>query len=185
MFIASHAARRFFLHAVLCGAMSLSSCRHQAPVARHFLRMPAEYAGGLSSIQRAQWLKQNRRNLPDRKSLTSTGYLVLPEIATFRGTVLRGMEVLHVEGSAGDGGLAVITKPGDNLNARPRLNLLTYDHSVYADAVPKIDNSVAPASWRIDSARKAITGFSRNGKAVTEVLWSGSGWSARKRPRSY
>ena len=185
MIIASHAVRRFIHCAALWGAMLMNSCRHQAPVARHFLRMPAAYASGLSSIQRAQWLKQNRRNLPDRKSLTATGHLVLPEISTLRGTVLRGVEVLHVAATAGEGGLAVITKPGDNLNARPRLNLLTYDHSVYADAVPKIDNGVAPASWRIDPARKAITGYSRSGSGVTEMWWSGSGWSARKRPRSY
>lgn len=182
MIVASHALGCLFRYGVLCGTLLLSSCRHHAPVARHFLRMPAEYTSGLSSIQRAQWLKQNRRSLPDRKTLTATGHLILPEISTLRGTVLRGVEVLHVAGTAGEGGLAVITKPGDNLNARPRLNLLTYDHSVYANAGPKIEISVTPASWRIDPGRKAITGYSRSGSPVTEVWWSGSDWSARRVP---
>ncbi len=168
--------------AVLCGALMLSSCRQYAPVTRHFLRIPAEYTGGLSAIQRAKWLKENRRSLPDRKTLTATGHLVLPEISTLRGNVLRGMEVLHGAESPGRGGLAVITKPGDNLNVSPRLNLLNYDHAVYANAVPKIKVSGAPAVWRIDSGRKAITGYSGSGRPVTEVWWSGSGWRARRVP---
>ncbi len=46
------------------GVLFLSRCRHHAPVIRHFLRIPAEYAGWLSSIQRGQWLKQHRRCCP-------------------------------------------------------------------------------------------------------------------------
>ncbi len=169
-------------HAVLCGVLLLSSCRHHAPVTRHFLRMPAEYTGGLSGIQRAKWIKENRRTLPDRKTLTATGHLVLPEISTLRGTVLRGMEVLHAAESPGRAGLAVITKPGDNLNVWPRLDLLTYDHAVYANALPKIEASGAPAVWRVDPGRKAITGYSGSGRPVAEVWWSGSGWRARRLP---
>lgn len=169
-------------HAVLCGAVLLSSCRHHAPVTRHFLRMPAEFAGGLSSIQRAKWLKENRRSLPYRKTLTTTGHLVLPGISTLRGTVLRGMEVFHVPESSGTGGLAAITKPGDNLNASPHLALLTYDHAVYANAVPKIEVSGSPAAWRVDSGGRAITGYSSGGRPVSEVRWSGGAWHARRLP---
>ena len=168
--------------AVLCGVLMASSCRHHAPVTRHFLRMPAEYAGGLSGIQRAKWLKENRRGSPDRKTLTATGHLVLPGISTLRGTVLRGMEVLQTVESPGRGGLAVITMPGDNLNMAPHLDLLTYDHSVFASATPKAGGSSAPAVWRIDSGRKAITGYAGSGSPVTEVWWTGSGWRARRLP---
>jgi len=168
--------------AVLCGVLMLSSCRHHAPVARHFLRMPAEYAGGLSSIQRAKWLKENRRRLPDRKTLTATNHLILPGISTLRGTVLRGMEVLHVAESSCNGGLAVVTTPGDNLDVAPHLALLTYDHAVYANAARKIEVSGAPAAWRIDSSNRAITGFSRSGSPVAEVWWSGHGWRTRRLP---
>lgn len=174
--------RRTVSCAVLCGILTLSSCRHYAPVARHFLRMPAQYAGGLSTIQRAKWLKANRRSLPDRKTLTASGHLVLPGISTLRGTVLRGVEVLHAAGSPGQGGLAVITKPGDNLNASPHLDLLTYDRSVYTIAAPRIEVSANPAAWRVDSGRKAVTGYSGSGGPVAEVWWSGSGWQSRRLP---
>lgn len=175
-------ARHVLPFAVLCGVQWLSSCRHHAPVTRHFLRIPAEYAGGLSSIQRAKWLKENRRTLPDRKTLAATSHLVLPGVSTLRGTVLRGMEVLHAAGSPGHGGLAVITTPGDNLNVWPHLDLLTYDHSVYANAVPKIGVRGSPAAWRVDSGRKAVTGYTGSGRPVAEVWWSGSGWRARRLP---
>ena len=168
--------------AALCGALMLSSCRHHAPVTRHFLRVPAEYAGGLSSIQRAQGLKTTRPDLPDRKTLTATGHLVLPEISTLRGTVLRGMEVLYVNGSTGVSGLAVITKPGDNLNALPHLELLTCNHATYTRAAPRTGISIGPVTWRIDSARRAITGYARGGGPVTVVQWSGSAWSVRSLP---
>ena len=168
--------------AVLCGVLMASSCRHHAPVTRHFLRMPAEYAVGLSGIQRAKWLKENRHRLPDRKTLTATGHLVLPGISTLRGTVLRGMEVLHVAESSCNGGLAVITKPGDHLDVAPHFGLLTYDHAVYANAVPNIEVGGAPAAWRVNPGRKAITGYSGSGSPVAEVLWTGHGWRARRLP---
>ncbi len=168
--------------AVLCAVMMVSSCRHHAPVTRHFLRMPAEFAGGLSGIQRAKWLKENRRSLPDRKTLTATNHLILPGISTLRGTVLRGMEVLHVAESSCNGGLAVVTNPGDNLNVAPHLALLTYDHAVYANAAQKMEVSGAAAVWRVISGRKAITGYSGGGSPVAEVWWSGSGWRSRRLP---
>ena len=180
MILACHAARRVLLCAALGSAMLQSSCRHHAPVTRHFLRIPAEYAGGLSSIHRAQWLKQSRKNLPDRKTLTATGHLVLPEISTLRGTVLRGIEVLHIHGSAGRGGLAVLTKPGDNPGMRPRLNLLTYDQAIYTNAGSEIEFGIAPAAWRVDPVRMAMVGFSGGGSPVMEVSWSGSNWRAHR-----
>jgi hypothetical protein len=181
MNFASDPRRRLLLFSVLSGAM-LTGCRHHAPVTRHFLRMPAEYAGGLSSIQRAKWLKGNRRMLPGKKALTDTGHLVLPAISTFRGTVLRGMEVLHAPDAGGRGGLAVITTRGEMVGAQPQLHLLTYDHAVYVNAAPKIEFSGAPVAWRMDSGRKSITGYSSGGGPVTEVWWSGDGWRARRLP---
>ena len=169
-------------HVVLWGMLLLSSCRHYAPVTRHFLRIPAEYAGGLSSIQRVQWLKQSRRNLPDRKTLTETGHLVLPAISTLRGNVLRGMELLHAVGPAETGGLAVITLPGDSLNTLPHLDLLTYDHSVFSIDASEPGRMGSPFAWRIDSARKTITGYARGGSPVSEIHWSGVGWIARRLP---
>ena len=150
-------------HVVMWGMLLLSSCRHYAPVTRHFLRIPAECAGGLSSIQRVQWLKQNRRSLPDRKTLTATGHLVLPAFSSLHGTVLRGMEVLYAQGSSDTGGLAVITLPGDSLNALPRLELLTCDHSNYTSDAPESGAIGSAVTWRMDSARNTITGSARSG----------------------
>jgi hypothetical protein len=90
------------------------------------------------------------------------------------------MEVLHVAGSSREGGLAVVTKPGDNIDSRPLLSLLTYDHSIYANAAATNELSAGPACWHIDSGRRSITGYSRSGSPVSEVWWSGSSWSARR-----
>ena len=174
------------MKSVLCvalwGVLFLSSCRHHAPVTRHFLRIPAEYAGGLSSIQRGQWLKQNRRNLPDRRTLTETGHLVLPAISALRGTVLRGMELLYAGGPADNGGVAAITLSGDTMNTLPHLDLLTCDHANYSCDVPESGVLGSPVAWRIDAARKSITGYARSGSPVSEVSWSGGAWYARRLP---
>jgi hypothetical protein len=165
--------------ALFCGAVLMSSCRHTAPVVRHFLRMPAECAGGLSSIQRAQWLKASRRSLPPRKTMAATGYLSLSSTATRRGRVLLGLEMLHVPGPDGNGGVAVVIQPGENPDALPRLHLLEHQRFVYKESSLRPG---AHAVWRIDPAGKSITGYDRRGAGlspVVQVRWTGNSWSGR------
>jgi hypothetical protein len=162
-----------------CSAALLNSCRHTAPVVRHFLRMPAEYAGGLSSIQRAHWLKASRRRLPSAKTMTATGYLSLAGTSTKRGRILLGLEMLHVPGTGGNGGLAVVVQPGENPDAPARLHLLEHQRFVYRES----PWHPAPHTvWRIDAAGKTITGYERRGAGmapVAEVRWTGAAWSGR------
>jgi hypothetical protein len=167
------------IFALFCGAALLSSCRNTPPVVRHFLRIPAEYAGGLSSIQRAQWLKASRRALPPRKVLAATGHLSLSGTSTKRGRILLGLEMLHVPAAGGNGGLAVVVLPGENADAPPRLHLLEHQRFVYRES------PVHPATcdaWRIDPAGKTVTGFKRRGAGLapaSQVGWTGQSWSGR------
>ncbi|HWB01575.1 MAG TPA: hypothetical protein VG796_01040 [Verrucomicrobiales bacterium] len=167
------------LAALFCCAVLLSSCRHHAPVVRHFLRMPAEYAGGLSTIQRARWLKASRRSLPSSKVMTASGHLSLAGTSTKRGRILLGMEMLHVPSPDGNGGLAVVILPGDDVSAPPRLHLLEHQRFVYKESPVR----PAPhAVWRIDPADKTVTGYDRRGAGlapVTVVRWTGTSWSTR------
>jgi hypothetical protein len=166
------------LAALFC-AVLLSSCRHTAPVVRHFLRIPAEYAGGLSSIQRAHWLKASRRSLPSWKSMAATGHLALSATATKRGRVLLGLEMLHVPEPGGNGGVAVVILPGENPGELPRLHLLEHRRFAYTES------SFRPgthAVWRIDPAGKSLTGYDRRGAGlspVAQVRWTGSSWTGR------
>jgi hypothetical protein len=167
------------LAALFCCAVPLSSCRHHAPVVRHFLRMPAEYAGGLSTIQRARWLKAGRRNLPSSKVMAATGHFSLAGTSTKRGRILMGLEMLHIPAPDGNGGLAVIILPGEDVNAAPRLHLLEHQRFVYKESPA----GLAPhAAWRIDPAGKTVTGYDRRGAGlapVTVVRWTGTSWSTR------
>jgi hypothetical protein len=165
------------LPALLCCAAVLSSCRHTAPVVRHFLRMPAEYAGGLSSIQRSQWLKASRRSLPPSKTMAATGYLSLAGTATKRGRILLGLEMLHLPEAGGNGGLAVVILPGENVNEPPRLHLLEHQRFVYSESAYR---PAARAAWRIDAGGKCITGYDRRGAGLvpaTAVRWTGHSWT--------
>lgn len=103
----------------LCGLLPalvctlLCSCRTKPPVVRHFLRMPAEYAGGLSTVERARWIKSSRGQLPPRRELITTGHLVLPAYASDLGTRLEGMEV-RCQKAGGTGPDAVTVKAGSS-----------------------------------------------------------------------
>ncbi len=171
------------LAGVLCCAVLLGGCRHHVPVTRHFLRMPAEDAGGLSAIQRARWLKSARRGLPPRKTLAATGYLSLPGTTTSMGKTLGGLEMLHVPGNGGGGGIAVVLPPGENVGSRFRLHLLEHQRFLYMETSGKmLGVRASAAAWRIDPAARVITGYDFTGNRAVpavEVRWDGSRWYAR------
>ena len=97
-------------------AAGLSSCRRYAPVERHFLRVSAEYAVGLSTIDRAKWLKRARKNPDVVRAAKEISHLQLPAI-TLPGNVNvpmgevkfflnkegspEGMVALHWQGKTG------------------------------------------------------------------------------------
>jgi hypothetical protein len=157
----------------------LAGCRIQAPVVRHFLRMPAENAGGLSTIQRAAWLKASRRSLPSRKTMTVTGQLTLAGTSTKRGRILLGLDMLHVPSPGGNGGLAVVVQPGENPGALPRLHLLEQRRFIYKESPLRPG---VHAVWRIDPAGKSLTAYDRRGAGLSvaeTVRWTGTAWSGR------
>lgn len=158
----------------------MAACRAPAPVAQHFLRIPAEAAGGLSAIHRAEWLKSSKRSLPSRRQLAATGHLVMPGTSTRHGTVLRGLEMLYIPGPDRAGGIAVITHPGDKLGALPELHLFTCDRLTYVPALPPL----APYYWRVEPDGRRVTGYSvsvgpgsrRQLTPRTSLIWSGTSW---------
>ena len=163
----------------LCSCTMLAGCRTQAPVVRHFLRMPAEYAGGLSGIQRAAWLKASRRSLPSRKTMTATGQLTLAGTSTKRGRILLGLDMLHTSAPGGNGGLAIVVQPGETPGALPRLHLLEQRRFVYKESPLRPGSHVA---WRIDPTGKTLTAYDRRGAGlspVETVRWTGTAWSRR------
>ena len=170
---------------VACAALVPAGCRQPAPVIQHFLRIPAESAGGLSAIHRAQWLKAAKRTLPGRKELTATGHLVLPGTATKHGTVLRGMEMLFIPGAGRAGGIAVITHPGDKQATLPELSLLACDRQTYVDA-----SAIVPQErlyWQLSPTAQSITGCAvsipAGGGTILsprrKITWNGQSWQAR------
>ena len=171
------------LCALLC--VTLSSCRTKPPVVQHFLRMPADYAGGLTTTERAHWLKTSRRQLPPRRELSATGHLILPSFSSDLGTRLDGMEMLYAPGeSAATAGLAVLTRrSGDSRESRAWPLFVSYDHTRYTNAPPHL---LRPAesvhSWKMDSTSHTVTGYSSGGHAVLALRWSGHCWlQAEKR----
>ena len=59
------------------GSVAMVSCRHYSPVERHFLRVPAHAAADLSSIDRAKWLKQSRKQPGFKDSAEASHYLAM------------------------------------------------------------------------------------------------------------
>ena len=155
---------------LLAGA--LSGCRSKPPVVRQFLTMPAEFAGGLSSIERAKWMRSARRQLPSRKTLVTTGHLVLPAYASELGTRISGMEVLRVPGTAeGTAGLAVMTA-GHSSPA-----LLRSEPGRFIK-----DGTSAPpaAAWHFDHENRTVTGTTVTGTPVVQCRWDGTSWEVRR-----
>lgn len=153
----------------LLGAPLLCSCRIKSPVENHWLRIPADAAGDLSTIQRAQWLSEAKPSLPKRRALTATGHLVLPGTATLRGSQFAGAEVLLYSGGSREA-LAVIVQHADSPTAR--LHLLTRKGALYTDHTSVIPGGPVAAGWKANGA--LITGL-RAGGPVT-VMWDGSRW---------
>ena len=153
-------------------ALLLISCRFKSPVENHWLRVPAEAAGDLSSIQRAQWLKEARPGLPKKRELKATGHLVLPAASMLRGSQFAGAEVLLFSGSGGEA-LAVIVRRADS--PASRLHLLTRKGALYTDHSRLIPGGPVAAGWKANGA--LISGL-RAGGSVT-VMWDGARWQVR------
>jgi hypothetical protein len=153
---------------------ALTSCRTRPPVVRHFLRMPAEYAGGLSSIERVRWLKEYRKQLPPRRELVATGHLTLPAYATALGTRLNGMEILFAPGqNSGPAGIAILRKN----DSHPAPVFLRYGQACYLRTSPNLSAPGGPpSSWHIDPATRAVIGSTAGGRRTLELQWSGSDW---------
>lgn len=165
---------------VLCGGVSaLSGCRTKAPVVQHFLRVPAECTGGLSSIQRERLFKDSRRMLPRKKELAATGYLALPGTVTGRGDTLDGVEVLHVTGSGAVTGVAVLVIHAGQSARSQSLRLLVAERFIYRDVSAVVPGG--PLIWRMNPASDSITGYRRSegqGAAlpVARFSWNGATW---------
>lgn len=178
--------------AATISAAGLSGCRHPSDVERHFLRMPAECAGGLSGIERARWLKDSRDSLPDRKVLRASGFLSLPATRVARGIALHGMKVLYVAGDDVSGGLATVTLSGSHPADPARLHLLEHRKFCYIDVTDRVlgPQGTRPTAWGMAPDGHSITGFRVHGRAggqpvltsVAEVSWTGAGWSLRRLP---
>ena len=150
------------------------SCRTKSPVESHWLRVPAEAAGDLSSIQRAQWLKEARPGLPKKRELKATGHLILPATATLRGSQFAGAEVLLYPGSgSGVEALAVIVRRADSATAR--LHLLTRKGTLYTDHTHSIPHGPVAAGWKANGA--LISGLRAAGSV--NMMWDGARWQAR------
>jgi hypothetical protein len=173
-------SRTWLVAAIAAAAMS-GGCRQLSPVERHFLRMPADCAGGLSRIERARWLKHSRRSLPSRKTLQRTGYLVLPGTETKRGTMLRSLELLHISGGDGSGGLAVVTTSGTTSNATAQIHLLEHRRFNFTDVTDRVlgGRGAMAGGWRVSPGPPLITGIGARGTVVRQVTWDGRGWTAR------
>jgi hypothetical protein len=161
------------LPALLCGL--LASCRTKPPVVRHFLRMPADCAGGLSSIERAKWLKEARSRLPSRRELASTGHLALPAFSSELGTRLSGLEMLIAPGQvSGEEGLAVVAGAGQGATTMgARLLRCTNGH--YHDVTFPV-TTLSEKTWRFDPSRHAVVGITATGRPAVEFQWTGSTW---------
>ena len=85
--------RSFILLLLAACGIGLPACRRYAPVERHFLRVPAVYAGELSGIDREKWLKRSRKLPGSKKVAMEENYVKLPVeacpkgIAAFEGEV--------------------------------------------------------------------------------------------------
>jgi len=131
-------------------------------------------------MERARWLQDSRRNLPPRKTLKETGFLVLPGTGNKRGTMLRGIEVLHVSAGEGTGGLATVTTSGTSAGAQSRLHLLQHRRFTYLDVTNQVLGRAAPAArWKVSPGQKLVTAIGSGGATVLQVSWDGKTWVAR------
>jgi len=118
----------FLLLTISC--TSFPACRHYSRVERHFLRVPALEAAGISSIGRAKWLKEARKEPAWQDQAREQNYLFLsaatlpPGVRAPEGEVRffpenktgrTGMVALHWRdspGPAGSGSLSLLKVQG-------------------------------------------------------------------------
>lgn len=173
-----------------CVAALLCSCRTKPPVVRDFLRMPPECAGGLSGVQRAEWMKVTKRSRKSAGTLTvwkqqaAGGVLELDQMVTDRGTAVRRSKVLRVGGTEA-GGLAVEFVSGESA-APPRLWLLERRSAVYTDVTARLPaaRTAGITEWLFDAGQGTATGCAGAGPGMAlrpqvQFVWNGSGWSSR------
>ncbi len=166
-------------------ALLLCSCRTKPPVVRHFLRMPPECTGGLSSLDRAQWLKENRKSLPDKRTLAATGHLELKETVTGHGTAIRSLQMLHMPGTNRTaGGIAVVTVSGESAAATPRVRLLEHRAANYVEVTGSHPAARAAgiSKWILNAADRTATGCIEGDGLLSpkiEFHWNGQAWKQR------
>lgn len=173
------------------------SCRHYSPVERHFLRVPAHAAADLSSIDRAKWLKQSRKQPGFQESADSRQYMALkqdtrpPQLNAPEGEV-KFFVFSSAEATSNDGAVALHwAEAGLRLDpeegARTRLHLLRTQGGRYVKEsldrlLPKgleVERyAFAEEPGVIFCYRRATPAVPVRWKKVAVLKWDGRSWSA-------
>ncbi len=163
----------FFLLLWIC-----ASCR-STPVESRLLRAPAAQVGGLSRIERVDWVKSAcRRDRCLRSRARTEGALTLTHWVDPRGRTLTGLSAY----AAGEHGLAIVTHDTAARPAGQKLALLDYRAGMPRLVTKKVLPSVSPTSlvWDWRPACRTLAGC-RPGSAHPEAIiyWADKGWQSR------
>lgn len=163
--------------------------------------MPADYVGGLSSIDRAQWVKASRRQYKEaaresrgQSPFGKDGVIRLSSHSTGLGTSVRSLQMLYAPGQDGaTDGIAVVSVSGDSAASLPRLKLFEFRHSSYLEVTDRFAaaRSSGAAEWIFNGPARTITGgmrlTSRTGTGGMQILaptiefhWNGLAWVQRQ-----
>ncbi|MDB6070489.1 MAG: hypothetical protein JWL81_1660 [Verrucomicrobiales bacterium] len=178
------------------GTVGTVSCRQYSTVERHFLRVPAQAAADLSSIDRAKWLKQSRKQPAFKESAATRQTMVMAaETRPARLNAPEG-EVKFFAFSASDpnardGAVALNwAEAGGRLEpregARTRLHLLRTQGGRYVTESPdrflpkglEVDrHAFAEEPGVIFCYRRTGPGIAAEWKKVAVLKWNGRGWT--------
>lgn len=179
------------------------SCRHYSPVERHFLRVPAHAAAGLSSIDRAKWLKQSRKQPGFKDSADTRHYLAMthdtrpPQVTAPEGEV-KFFPFLSPDAASRDGAVALNwAEAGLRLEPEAggstRLHLLRTQGGRYVKEsldrlLPKdleVDRyALAGKPGVVFCYRRLTPAMPARWKKVALLKWDGRAWSATTREDS-